>query len=101
MPNHHFSVHLYDQILDYGPVYGFWCFLQERLNYILKAFKTNNRGKGILEVTLMRSFAALSWLREVVSTQNSTSFFAFSITVSCRFKLQRPLMARLAQWRAR
>ena len=28
-PNHHFLVHLPAQIHDYGPVYGFWCFLGE------------------------------------------------------------------------
>lgn len=67
MPNHHWAVHLREQILDFGPVYGFWAFLQERLNYVLKSFKTNNRADGELEVTLMRSFSALSWIRKLVS----------------------------------
>ena len=31
-PNHHWCTHLFDQILDYGPVYGFWSFTYERLN---------------------------------------------------------------------
>lgn len=66
MPNHHYAAHMEDQILDYGPVYGFWVFLQERLNYILKHFKTNNRGGGELEVTLMRSYEASTSLRQLV-----------------------------------
>ncbi len=27
--NHHWSMHLQDQVLDYGPVYDFWTFLME------------------------------------------------------------------------
>jgi hypothetical protein len=48
MPNHHFATHTTDHIWDYGPVYGFWCFLGEWLNKVLKNFKLNNWGKGQL-----------------------------------------------------
>jgi hypothetical protein len=51
-PNHHFLVHLPAQI-DYGQVYGFWCFLGARLNKLLKSFKSNNWGGGQLEVSMM------------------------------------------------
>lgn len=56
MPNHHFSIHIGDQIRDYGPVYGFWCFLSERLNKVLKSYNLNNHDGGEMEVTIMRSF---------------------------------------------
>ncbi len=55
-PNHHWAVHLPDQVLDYGPVYDFWTFLTERLNKILKDFNTNGWAGGQTEVSLMRSF---------------------------------------------
>ncbi|KAF8573472.1 hypothetical protein K439DRAFT_1375334 [Ramaria rubella] len=55
-PNLHFAVHLPDQVLDYGPVYGTWCFLGEWLDKLLKSFKTNNWGEGQLEVSMMRAW---------------------------------------------
>lgn len=67
MPNFHFATHLHEQILDYGPVYGFWAFLQERLNYTLKNFNSNRRGHGEIEVTMMRSWDAAVTLRQLVS----------------------------------
>ena len=38
-PNLHMACHLKDIILDYGPVYGFWCFSFERYNGILENMK--------------------------------------------------------------
>lgn len=65
-PNHHFVVHLRQQLYDYGPVYGFWCFLGERLNKLLKSFKSNNWGGGQLEVSMMREWARDIQVRETV-----------------------------------
>ncbi|KAL5478281.1 hypothetical protein ACEPAI_2465 [Sanghuangporus weigelae] len=31
-PNHHWVTHVFDQIRDFGPVYGFWTFTNEHLN---------------------------------------------------------------------
>ena len=31
-PNMHMHLHLKECLLDYGPLYGFWCFPFERLN---------------------------------------------------------------------
>ncbi|KAF8483159.1 hypothetical protein JB92DRAFT_2763097 [Gautieria morchelliformis] len=50
------AVHLGSQIRDYGPVYGFWCFLDERLNKLLKAIELNNWGNGQLEISMMRAW---------------------------------------------
>ncbi|TFK52674.1 hypothetical protein OE88DRAFT_1712157 [Heliocybe sulcata] len=55
-PNHHWVVHLPDQIRDYAAVYNFWLFLVERLNKTLKNYNNNHHGGGELEVTLMRTF---------------------------------------------
>ena len=68
-PNHHFLVHLPAQIHDYGPVYGFWCFLGERLNKLLKSFKSNNWGGGQLEISMMREWGRDVQLHEMVRSQ--------------------------------
>lgn len=56
-PNHHYSTHIGDQILDFGPVYSFWTFLTERLNKILKNTNTNNWTGGQVEISMMRQFS--------------------------------------------
>lgn len=40
-PNMHLHGHLKECVLDYGPVYNFWCFSFERFNGILNSFKNN------------------------------------------------------------
>jgi len=40
-PNMHMHLHLKDSILNYGPVYGFWCYPFERFNGILGSFQKN------------------------------------------------------------
>lgn len=66
-PNHHYVTHIFEQILDYGPVYGFWTFLFERLNKILKSYSVNNRDGGELEVTFFREFSCEVRIRKMVS----------------------------------
>ncbi|KAJ7791987.1 hypothetical protein B0H14DRAFT_2395176, partial [Mycena olivaceomarginata] len=53
-PNHHWAVHVPDQVLAYGPVYSFWTFLTERLNKVLKNLDSNNWSGGLLEVSMVR-----------------------------------------------
>ncbi|KAF8481366.1 hypothetical protein JB92DRAFT_3132926 [Gautieria morchelliformis] len=65
-PNHHFLMHLPAQIHDYGPVYGFWCFLGEHLNKLLKSFQSNNWGGGQLEVSMMREWGRDVQLHEML-----------------------------------
>ncbi|CAK5262381.1 unnamed protein product [Mycena citricolor] len=55
-PNHHWAVHVFDQIRDFGPFYSFWAFLTERLNKTLKNLNSNNWTGGRLEVSMMREF---------------------------------------------
>ncbi|KAH9948071.1 hypothetical protein B0H21DRAFT_690747, partial [Amylocystis lapponica] len=66
-PNFHFVTHIFEQIEDYGPVYGFWTFLTERLNKVLKSYATNNHDGGELEVTFFRAFSREVRLRRLVS----------------------------------
>lgn len=56
MYNFHWVLRLRQFIIHFGPVYGFWAFLIERLNYYLKQFRSNNWGGGKLEISMMRSF---------------------------------------------
>jgi hypothetical protein len=41
---------------NFGPLHEFWTFLFERLNKVLKSYKTNNRNGGELETTFFREF---------------------------------------------
>ena len=45
-PNIHLHGHLKDCILDYGPVFSFWCFSFERYNGIMGDYHTNNVNIG-------------------------------------------------------
>ncbi|KZO95468.1 hypothetical protein CALVIDRAFT_564871 [Calocera viscosa TUFC12733] len=55
-PTFHWLTHMGDQIRSYGPVHGFWTFIFERLNKLLKQFNTNGHGGGEMEVTFAREF---------------------------------------------
>ena len=66
-PNHHWAVHLPDQLRDYGPVYNFWTFLSERLNKLLKSSETNDWKGGQMEVSMMREFERGVCLNSLVS----------------------------------
>ena len=52
-PNMHMHCHLYDCILDYGPLHGFWCFAFERYNGMLGSMPNNSRS---IEIQLMHRF---------------------------------------------
>ncbi|KAJ6540384.1 hypothetical protein B0H19DRAFT_1077796 [Mycena capillaripes] len=54
--NHHWAIHIPDQLVDYGSVYNFWAFLTEQLNKPLKNINSNNWTGGALEVSMMRGF---------------------------------------------
>jgi len=57
-PNMHLHGHLKECMMDYGPLYGFWCFSFERYNGLLGGFKTNNRSP---EIQIMRKFNVLTF----------------------------------------
>ena len=51
--NMHLHLHFKDVILDYGPVYTFWCFSFERFNGVLGNYYTNNHN---IESQFMKKF---------------------------------------------
>lgn len=55
-PNHHYATHISECVRNFGPLHDFWTFLYERLNKVLKSFKTNNHGQGELETTFFYEF---------------------------------------------
>jgi hypothetical protein len=55
-PNHHFATHIPDQIRHFGPVYQFWTYTGERLNYSVKHTNNNRHGGGERETTYARMF---------------------------------------------
>lgn len=67
-PNHHWAIHVPDQVLDYGPLYSIWAFLTERLNKVLKNLNSNNWSGGLLEVSMMREFHRMAQLDGLVSS---------------------------------
>ena len=52
-PHMHLHCHLAECILDYGPVYAFWCFTFEQYNGILGTYQHNNKAYPI---QIMRKF---------------------------------------------
>ncbi|KIK33063.1 hypothetical protein CY34DRAFT_27105 [Suillus luteus UH-Slu-Lm8-n1] len=59
-PNHHYATHVVECTCNFGPLHDFWTFLFERLNKVLKAFKTNNHENGELETTFFTEFQRTS-----------------------------------------
>ncbi|EKM61708.1 uncharacterized protein PHACADRAFT_82948, partial [Phanerochaete carnosa HHB-10118-sp] len=72
-PNIYYSTHIFDQIPDYGPMYGFWTYLFERLNNILKGYSVNGHGGGELEVTFFRKFSRQVKLRSMLNNLSAIS----------------------------
>ncbi|KAI0276549.1 hypothetical protein BC826DRAFT_928315, partial [Russula brevipes] len=67
-PNHHYATHIAECVRNFGPLQDFWTFLFERLNKVLKSFKTNNHGRGDLEMTFFTEFHKASHTSRLVSS---------------------------------
>ena len=65
-PNHHWVVHIFDQIIDYGPVVNWWTFLFERLKKVLKSYSMNNHDNGEIEISFILAFNHDVALHEMV-----------------------------------
>ena len=61
-PNMHLHMHLATCLLDYGPVYSFWCFPFERFNGLLGAYHTN---KKAIEVQIMKKFLHQQCVKDI------------------------------------
>ncbi|KAF8131089.1 hypothetical protein EV363DRAFT_1166042 [Boletus edulis] len=62
-------------VRNFGPLHDFWTFLFERLNKVLKLFKTNNHSSGELKTTFFTEFQRTCEIGRLVSTM-----FQFSST---------------------
>ena len=65
--NMHLHGHMEQYILDYGPVYSFWCFSLERMNGILGWYHTTNHNISVqLAQRFLNSkvYAPLNWPQE-------------------------------------
>ncbi|KAI0323378.1 hypothetical protein GY45DRAFT_1376364 [Cubamyces sp. BRFM 1775] len=82
-PNHHYATHTADFVRDYGPLRGFWTFLFERLNKILKSFDTNNHDGGAIEVTFFREFYCAARLHQLLA-EGSQHPMATAVHMACR-----------------
>ena len=76
-PNHHYAVHTSEFIHDFGPVYGFWTFLFECLNKVLKSYKSNNHGLGHLEASFFCEFHHIIHVSQIVSSDHSVALLDF------------------------
>jgi hypothetical protein len=52
VPNHHFSLHIPEMLMHFGPMRGWWMFPFERLIYSLQKVRKNNHD-GETEITIM------------------------------------------------
>lgn len=78
-PNMHLHLHLKECILDFGPVYAFWCFAFERFNGMLGAFPTNSKH---IEPQLMKKILIQ---QQVFSHSLPSQFSSFSASTSAPF----------------
>ncbi|KZT57362.1 hypothetical protein CALCODRAFT_508810 [Calocera cornea HHB12733] len=70
----------YVKIRRYGPVHGFWTFLFERLNKVLKAINTSGHKGGVVEVTFAREFKreiSLTRMCSVLANQDNDRLARF------------------------
>lgn len=88
-PNHHYATDTTESIRDYGPLHGFWTFLFERLNKVLKSYRTNNHGGGELKTTFFREFHRTVLSSRLVSWIDNTYKSGLTVIV---FGLYRSLM---------
>ncbi|KZT50088.1 hypothetical protein CALCODRAFT_488967 [Calocera cornea HHB12733] len=78
------------KIRRYGPVHGFWTFLFERLNKVLKAINTSGHKGGVVEVTFAREFKremSLTRMCSVLANQDNdrlARFFASNLQKHAR-----------------
>ena len=78
-PNMHLSMHLREDMLNYGSVYGTWLFPFERFNFIVGTTITNNKS---IELQFMRSVERYKYLQTMspnVKCQPSSNFSQWSL----------------------
>lgn len=64
--NHHLSLHFYDMIRLFGPIYAWWLFAFERFNGMMEKVKHNGHDGGQMEVTLLRNWVQTQLIYELL-----------------------------------
>ncbi|TFY72264.1 hypothetical protein EVG20_g747 [Dentipellis fragilis] len=85
-PNHHYATDVPDCMRDFGPLHGFWMFLFERLNKILKSYNSSNHAGGQLEVSFFREFHRTVQQSRVMATAYSTRNFHIQASIDAMYK---------------
>jgi hypothetical protein len=70
-PNHHYATYLPDCIRDFGPLVGFWTYVFERLNKVLKSYNSANHSGGELEVSFFREYHRTILTNRLVRTEHT------------------------------
>jgi hypothetical protein len=88
-PNMHFHSHTLDMVILFASIYNIWIFNFERLNYLMKKVKTNN--KGCFEITIAKTFNkrknANNFILELADGRNDITYLTadhanFLLTIS-------------------
>jgi hypothetical protein len=64
--NHHLSMHFFEMIVRFGPVYAWWLFAFERYNGMLEKINHNGHDGGRMELTLMRNWVQTHLVYELL-----------------------------------
>ena len=79
-------LHLKESVLNYGPVYGFWCFPFERFNGVLESFQKNWISS---ELQMLKKFITYQDLNfsDLPSTlpPELNDFFTFQLSMNGKF----------------
>ncbi|CAH3169326.1 unnamed protein product [Pocillopora meandrina] len=80
-PNMHLHGHFKDCILDYGPVFPFWCFSFERYNGIMGDYHTNNVNIGV-QIIFPGGMEEFQQLMDCEGKQKGTLLEAMNVNLS-------------------
>ncbi|KAH9853068.1 hypothetical protein C2E23DRAFT_917465 [Lenzites betulinus] len=86
-PNHHYATHTPEFVRDYGPLREFWTFLFERLNKILKSYRTNNHEGGEIETTFFREFHRSARLHRTM-TEGMSNPASKTMPMACKLMME-------------
>ncbi|EPS99806.1 hypothetical protein FOMPIDRAFT_1030690 [Fomitopsis schrenkii] len=85
-PNHHYATDVPECIRDFGPLHGFWTFLFERMNKVLKAYNTANHAGGELEVSFFREFHRTVQQSRVMATAYTSNNINIKTSIDAMYQ---------------
>ncbi|PIL29463.1 hypothetical protein GSI_08405 [Ganoderma sinense ZZ0214-1] len=89
VPNHHLSLHLYECLVLFGPVHGWWAFPFERYNGLMHRININHK-PAEMPLTFMRYFyigANLCQLMASLDLPNDPEYADMMSSFSCAFSV--------------